>query len=109
MGAGVLLPVLGLVALVALTPIGTLSDPDYRTAVAVALIVIDVIALLVAITAMILGVTSVVGVWRHNGQPGRVRTIVLGIIGTAIGALTCIFLGSHFASLILDFDAISNW
>jgi uncharacterized membrane protein len=96
-GAGVLLPVLNFVALIGLTPIGTWSDPDYLTAVAVAQVVNHVIAIAVAITAMVLGLTSIVGALRQHGQPGRAKAIGLGVAGIALSALMCVILVADFA------------
>ena len=106
-----LLPVLNIVALFGLAFIGIgtgLADSDYRNAVAVAQVVNHGIALGVAIAAMVLGLRSIVGAWRHRGQPERVRAIGLGATGIAIGALMCVALSVGFASLISGWDSITG-
>ena len=107
-GAGVLLPVLNIVAFIGLAFIGTLADPDYRNAVAVAQVVNHGIALAVAMAAMVLGFRSIVGAWRHRGQPERVSAIGLGATGIALGALMCVTLSVDFAGLISRWDSITG-
>lgn len=91
-GSGVLVPVLSFGAVVMLMPMGGQGDPDFQAAFSLGLIVIDVIAIAVAISAVVLGITTIVGAWPPRGREGRVLAIVLAVFATAISTLICMLL-----------------
>lgn len=58
--------------------------------------VIGTVAVAMAIAAVVLGILSIAGAWRRNGQSGRVTAIVLGLCGLAINVPVGGFMVSLF-------------
>ena len=87
LGSAVVLWVVGALVAIALTPIGSMTDPDYIAALGVASIVVVVLAIAMVIAAVVFGVISIVGAWPHRNRPGRRPAIVLGWIGIGLSAL----------------------
>jgi hypothetical protein len=87
LGSAVVLWPVGLIVAIALMPIGSMTDPDYRAALGVAAIVAHVLIVAMLIAAVIFGVTSIVRARRQSERPGRTTGIVLGWIGIGLSAL----------------------
>ena len=87
LGAAVVLWVVGwVVAIAVMTIFGGMGRVPEAVGVAFSIGLMGlVIAML--ITAMILGVTSIVRAWPQVGQSGRTAAIVLGCIGIVLSAL----------------------
>ena len=103
-GSLLLVPVLGFMATLALMPIGGMADPDLQAAFRVALIVIQVIAVAVAMTGVFLGATTIVRARRLGGGPERTHVVALGVIGVLVGAVMCAYLIYNIGSLVSGLD-----
>jgi hypothetical protein len=79
--------VLGWALVFALSPIGSMLDPDYMAALRFADIVLFVLIVAMLITAIVFGFTSIARARPQTGRPGRTAAIVLGFIGLLISAL----------------------